>query len=835
MDLDDEDEDQDEEGYSDDEDMSWKCRKAASRLLATVISTRPEAIKELLKNVGPVLVSRFNEREESVRLDVYSTFIGMLRMVEAACSTDPKSADSVEMRKSLEDMVPKLAKSLGKQMKGSSTQTRQVAFSLLRHVVQALDERIDAGVFSNCIVAPVLAALGDSTNSSVKIEALLFLAAYFQRPGVVQDGIDEILDRVIASCADKYYKITVQALIVLDSLVKVGGARKIYECVIKVCETGNADVEVKERALVVLGSLLQHARGELDVKEVEGRVLPLLVERVGNEVTRLVTLRVLTRIVGGGGLEGIVDAVVGECVICMRQSGRQVLIASLECLVGFVKMYLRGAEAYSGVISQGAVLLGNNADPAVFCLLLEVCNSIIAAVGCDIVGQFKDLYVEALLQIALTSPHMFSGSGVMRQFGLLWRGLVVAGAGTGDGGSLVRGLVKEIKGFAIAGQSAVEKQAFPVVAHAIVSVCCFEDVGETVDVPEWFRSVQREIAGDVYREVCEGGKKKVKAGYSEKYLGLLILGEIGQRMDILGICPGLDKSLLEILSESGGEDIKHYAAVSLGNVALGSLGHYMPVILGQIRGHGKDVYLLLLSLREIIAKGAYPTAARYTELAGYSSEIWALLFDIVVIPELEEGTRNVIAECLGRLCAGNPATFLPEMVKMVKGTGDGVKRASAVSAVRFMLSLGGIEGGEGFGEMLEGCLVEFIKCVQDAELVVRRAAIQVFISAVTQKTDVVRGKLHELLPLLYSETVIRPELVHIVDMGPFKHIVDDGMENRKNAYSCMGILLEKCRGQVEMGEFCGVVVKGMSDTSQEVNMMCHLLLTRLVGIVSARK
>jgi cullin-associated NEDD8-dissociated protein 1 len=173
-----------------------------------------------------------------------------------------------------------------------------------------------------------------------------------------------------------------------------------------------------------------------------------------------------------------------------------------------------------------------------------------------------------------------------------------------------------------------------------------------------------------------------------------------------------------MLSAAGGEDIKHYAAVSLGNVALGSLSYYMPVILEQIRGKGKQIYLLLLSLREVIAKGAFPTCAHYADLSGYSKEIWTLLFDIVVIPELEEGTRNVIAECLGRLCAGNPEQFLDEMVGMVKSKASPVARATVVSAIRFTLALTDtVAASSGFEQMLAPVLVEFIKCIQDEELV----------------------------------------------------------------------------------------------------------------------
>ena len=39
-----------------------------------------------------------------------------------------------------------------------------------------------------------------------------------------------------------------------------------------------------------------------------------------------------------------------------------------------------------------------------------------------------------------------------------------------------------------------------------------------------------------------------------------------------------------------------------------------------------------------------------------------------------------------------------------------------------------------------------------------------------------------LLPLLYGETVKKPELRHEVNLGPFKHTVDDGLEIRKAAF-----------------------------------------------------
>ena len=44
-------------------------------------------------------------------------------------------------------------------------------------------------------------------------------------------------------------------------------------------------------------------------------------------------------------------------------------------------------------------------------------------------------------------------------------------------------------------------------------------------------------------------------------------------------------------------------------------------------------------------------------------------------------------------------------------------------------------------------------------------------AAVHHKAPLVAGHLPALLPLLYNQTEIRPEMIRIVDLGPFKHTV----------------------------------------------------------------
>lgn len=51
--------DADSEEYSDDDDMSWKVRRAAAKCLESVIATRHESLSEFYKTVAPTLIARF--------------------------------------------------------------------------------------------------------------------------------------------------------------------------------------------------------------------------------------------------------------------------------------------------------------------------------------------------------------------------------------------------------------------------------------------------------------------------------------------------------------------------------------------------------------------------------------------------------------------------------------------------------------------------------------------------------------------------------------------------------------------------------------------------------
>lgn len=62
--------------------MSWKVRRSSVKCLEAIISNRRDLLVELYENVCPVLVSRFKEREENVKSDIFLAFVALLRQTK---------------------------------------------------------------------------------------------------------------------------------------------------------------------------------------------------------------------------------------------------------------------------------------------------------------------------------------------------------------------------------------------------------------------------------------------------------------------------------------------------------------------------------------------------------------------------------------------------------------------------------------------------------------------------------------------------------------------------------------------------------------------------------
>uniref|UniRef100_A0A914ZAP8 TATA-binding protein interacting (TIP20) domain-containing protein n=1 Tax=Panagrolaimus superbus TaxID=310955 RepID=A0A914ZAP8_9BILA len=63
-------------------------------------------------------------------------------------------------------------------------------------------------------------------------------------------------------------------------------------------------------------------------------------------------------------------------------------------------------------------------------------------------------------------------------------------------------------------------------------------------------------------------------------------------------------------------------------------------------------------------------------------------------------------------------------------------------------------------------------------------------------------------------------------MGPFKNLVDDGIELRRSAFECLYNLVEHCLDRVSFHEFAENVEKGLNDV-HDIKQLAYLTLIRL--------
>ena len=77
-------------------------------------------------------------------------------------------------------------------------------------------------------------------------------------------------------------------------------------------------------------------------------------------------------------------------------------------------------------------------------------------------------------------------------------------------------------------------------------------------------------------------------------------------------------------------------------------------------------------------------------------------------------------------------------------------------------------------------------------------------------------------------TKIDPSLIKEVDLGPFKHKVDDGIVIRKAAYGLLDTMVERIPERVNSGQATEIAIHGLEDSAEECMIQSLSIIHRLV-------
>lgn len=809
------DEDDDDEAelgdeYSDDEDTSYKIRRSATKLLDAVVETRPELLITIYKDVSPVLISRFGDREETVRVEVWATYASLLKQTgvyggvayvkeqDHIIGGKRKRGEGMDVEETpytlLRSQVPALAKSLLNQLKSPKTSptTLQAGFSLLHTLLDVLPGSLTN--FSPQIITTTRTVLLQSSKTSAStlhITCLSFVASFFSShpPPTFASSLDSITPILLKSLGEKHPRIASESFRVFSALLNAmkpvkGGdwVDPVYNEAVQRLGNHDTDAEVRVCAEVCIGDLWVSAT---DVMKGKNRKEWDAMCRTTGRTDGAV--QVVTRVASEVEID---DNWVNGCIqwllMLLKKSGRAGKSHMFDCLQALLRRYKSGipADLPSNLVSLLKTYI-TTADISLMSLALSV--------------------VALLLELSPKATYPEVESVLLTDIYDVAHSPLVAGAAFDSILAFFAALVEadmEVATHVVPNLAiAVEKAPKAEASQGNVARC----IGQVV-------KAQRGVAAGTVAEFSKHLKPSSKARTSQIVLSLLVMGEVGRFID-MSLQENVFSHVIEKFA-SEQEEIRTAAAFAAGNIAVGNLHHFLPVIVKMVENDAEKRLLSLHALKEVV------THCSHGQLETVADLLWVPLFEHS--DNTEETTRNVAAACLGKLTTTHPSLYLPQLHDRIRDAKP-ASRATVISALRYTFT----EASAEFDVLLNSVLMDFLALIADSDLTVRRLALSALNSAARLKPHLIRDQLQFILPNLYKETVVNPDLIRTVQMGPWKHKVDDGLEARKTAYETLYTLLDTCLAKIDLHEFLGRVLAGQSDESDEVKVICHMMLFRL--------
>ncbi|EPQ61385.1 hypothetical protein GLOTRDRAFT_30890 [Gloeophyllum trabeum ATCC 11539] len=813
VDAEDEEDDAELDEYSDEEDTSYKIRRSATKLLAAIIGTRPEQLVTLYKDVSPVLISRFGDREETVRLEVWATYVSLLNQTRVYGGVAPEKVfdapspvggkrkreeEGMDVEETpyniLRGQVPSLSKALLNQLKSSKTKppVLQAGFELLQTLLSVLPGCLSSQAAPIASTArSILGQAPTSSSSNLHVTCLSFLSLFFSShsPPTFSSTLPTLTPVLLKSLGEKHPRVASEAFRVFSSLLyalkPVKGAdwaESVYNEALRRLTNHDTDSEVRNCVEECIGDLWICAtdvvRGR-DRKEwdaicrtsgrTEGAVK--VVTKVAREVD-----------VGDDWVNGCMQWVMS----LLKRSGRTEKNDLFICLDTLLQRYKTGVP--------------EDLPPV-------------------LVGQLKTFVtttdISALSQ-ALTSIAVLLELSPKITFPVVERDLLKDIYAIAHSPLLAGGALDSLLAFFAALVEADDQIATHVVPSLVISLSkAPKGEASPANVSKCIAQVvqsQQGVAAGVIAEFSKHLKKNSKANTSQVVLSLLILGELGRFIDM---SPQHDifTSTIDFFTAEQ-EEVRTAAAFAAGNIAVGNLHHFLPSIIKIVKNDPQRRLLALHAVKEVV------THCLHGQLETVADTLWVPLFENS--ENSEETTRNVAAACLGKLTVTQPSRYLPQLHARIEDENPST-RATVVSAIRYTFS----DPSRSYDELLAPVIIDFLSLMHDTDLTVRRLALSALNSAARTKPHLIRDHLDALLPSLYKETVINPDLIRTVQMGPWTHKVDDGLETRKTAYETMYTLLDTCLSKLDLHEFFARVLNGLVDDSDEIKVISHMMLFRL--------
>jgi cullin-associated NEDD8-dissociated protein 1 len=177
----------------------------------------------------------------------------------------------------------------------------------------------------------------------------------------------------------------------------------------------------------------------------------------------------------------------------------------------------------------------------------------------------------------------------------------------------------------------------------------------------------------------------------------------------------------------------------------------------------------------------------------------------------DQAIRNLVQENIGRLYV----TYSEQMYEHIE-KGMQADNAFVRQTVAGSFKYGASKQTDSL--MLEMALNDLCRLVSDPDIQVQTLSLRALASITSHHPAVTRRKFQEgpgLLNEVIRHTVVRPDLVSEVDLGPFKHKVDNGIPIRDAALAFLDHAIEKNPTIMSHPGLVECIIAALDDPSEE--------------------
>ncbi|KAB8360756.1 hypothetical protein FH972_024490 [Carpinus fangiana] len=861
---------EEEDAFDDEDDVSWKVRRCAAKALHTFISVRTEELldsPEAYDEVSHALVSRFAEREESVRIEILQT-LGFL------------------IRRTAQDEIPEvvtapiiLDQSLPLQSLKRKRQRRNSDVSMMDPIKQ---RRVTGSVSPEAHTPPAggsagsLAIVGPQIVSGVlkllktsplptKQSALSVLQEFVvARQGGLTDDLKEIvgsvLDMLNMSGADAHSTLNIasgagnasgttlqiEALRVLGEIAKAHSSTDIQPLMSKIIPTITVTVQSKSpkvsmESLKALGQFVKvltpprsaasNKQSANQVEQILAAVVDVIASKSADTLVRSEAIHVLGILLGrtsspqGGKLlskKSRADSFELIFETSKNETTRYPSIKAIDNLAALAPQKTDFDTVWFGKIclELGAQL--RKANRSLRGASLQALRTVLAEQhGSHNLDETSGVELVSMLIPLLTGKDLHMIGPSLLIFAALITDAKFAVVDEDFTKSLCELIVDPISANVIDQLADVVTSIGSAGSGQPLMAALLRDVSM-----KGSPAVVGKLIGDLVVSGADSVGINIDAFHKElknsaddkrKCLALSVLGEAGLRSGTSISSSSLSPELFIGYFDVGSGDVPLAAAVALGRAAAGrgNSKTYVPAILALVNKGNTSQYLVLHAIKEILTYCEY-----VEELAPFQGPLW----DAAVAASRIEENRIIGADCIANLAILQPRRYL-QLVQALLDDSDATVRGAAILAFRDIF--GGTDIS--FDKDLRPIIVEVLTTMmRDSDLENRRSALSTFNAATRNKASLVMPHLSQLLPLVVDQTREDPSLIREVKMGPFVHRVDDGLDCRKSAYETVYTTVETTPAaqlDPQLSTLFDRVIAGLAD-DHSIRALCFIMILK---------